>query len=145
MFRKEKSLSEMRENFIFVTLEKKNNKKQNSSSMYVDEIDYREGTPVVLINREKRGKKNTKRKEGNIKWVGDQRRLNTREQQSSSNIGTHTMKTNNEKKTKQKKHGAMALCATEGETWEKQIEQAKRRVICSELLRKGTKGEGRGG
>ena len=65
MFRKEKSLSEMRENFIFVTLEKKNNKKQNSSSMYVDEIDYREGTPVVLINREKRGKKNTKRKEGN--------------------------------------------------------------------------------
>ena len=55
------------------------------------------------------------------------------------------MKINNEKNTKQKKQGAMAVCATEGETWEKQIEQAKKRVICSELLRKGTKGGGGGG
>ena len=53
-----------------MTLEKKNNKKQNSSSMYVDERDYREGTPVVLINREKRGTNNTKRKEGNQVGAG---------------------------------------------------------------------------
>ena len=148
MLREEKYLSEMRRKKIdfFLTLEKKNNKKQTNSSMYVAEMDYGERTPVVLINRERRGKNNTKRKEGNKVGGGPAKTQHKRTTKQRQHRHTQNMKINNEKKTKQKKHGAMAVCATEGETWEKQIVQAKGRVICSELLRKGTKGrEGGGG
>lgn len=103
MLREEKSLSEMRrKKYIkIVTLEKKNNKKQTNSSMYVAEMDYGERTPVVLINRERRGKNNTKRKEGNKVGGGPAKTQHKRTTKQRQYRHTQNMKINNEKKTKE--------------------------------------------